>query len=98
MNSIPVVLIRFYKAAISPYLPPSCRFQPSCSQYALEAFQSHHFFKAFGLTVWRVLRCNPFVRGGYDPVPSGSNGKKHTCNHHHESLSGEIINRNSNNG
>ncbi|NTW49540.1 MAG: membrane protein insertion efficiency factor YidD [Chlorobiales bacterium] len=69
INSLPILLIRFYQVALSPLFPPSCRFVPSCSNYALEAYRTHNFFYATWLTVWRVLRCNPFVKGGYDPVP-----------------------------
>lgn len=69
INSLPILLIRFYQVAVSPLFPPSCRFVPSCSNYALEAYRTHNFFYATALTVWRVLRCNPFVKGGYDPVP-----------------------------
>jgi uncharacterized protein len=69
VNTLPILLIRFYQLAISPLFPPSCRFTPSCSGYAIDAFKTHHFFYALALTVWRVLRCNPFVKGGYDPVP-----------------------------
>jgi putative membrane protein insertion efficiency factor len=62
-------LIRLYKALISPYLPPSCRFMPTCSVYAMEALDKHGLVKGLILTVARVARCNPFCRGGYDPVP-----------------------------
>ncbi|MGM9684305.1 MAG: membrane protein insertion efficiency factor YidD [Eubacteriales bacterium] len=63
-------LIRFYRKFISPLKRyPTCRFTPSCSAYALEAFMERGFFVGFGLTVWRILRCNPFCAGGYDPVP-----------------------------
>lgn len=62
-------LIRSYRKFISPLLPSVCRFQPSCSQYSLQAFQKFNFFKALGLSAWRVLRCNPFCKGGYDPLP-----------------------------
>ena len=62
-------LIRLYKKFISPLKPPCCRFTPTCSAYAIEAFQKRGFFAGFILTVWRILRCNPFGRGGYDPVP-----------------------------
>ena len=48
---------------------PCCRFTPTCSAYALEAFTKRGFFVGFGLTVWRILRCQPFCAGGYDPVP-----------------------------
>ncbi len=61
--------IRFYQVAISPWLPPSCIYIPTCSQYGYEAIQKYGFFKGGMLTVWRILRCNPFSRGGYDPVP-----------------------------
>jgi len=64
-----LVLIRFYQMAISPVLPRSCRFSPSCSSYAYQAFQRYGFVKALGLSLWRILRCNPFCRGGYDPLP-----------------------------
>ena len=69
MKYLFIWLIRFYQKAISPLKPPCCRFTPSCSAYALEAFQKRGFFVGFALTVWRILRCNPFGAGGYDPVP-----------------------------
>ncbi len=69
VNAVPILLIRFYQSFISPLLGPSCKYQPTCSNYAIEAFHQHNFFYASWLTVWRVLRCNPFSRGGYDPVP-----------------------------
>jgi uncharacterized protein len=69
-NAVPILLIQFYRSFISPLLGPSCKYHPTCSQYALDAFRQHHFFYASWLTVWRVLRCNPFSKGGYDPVPS----------------------------
>jgi putative membrane protein insertion efficiency factor len=62
-------LIRGYQKVISPILPPSCRFEPSCSQYGYEAIQKYGAFKGTGLAIWRVLRCNPWCKGGYDPVP-----------------------------
>lgn len=77
-NALPILLIKFYRAAISPNLPSSCRYEPSCSQYGLHAFQTHNFLYAFWLTVWRILRCNPFSKGGYDPVPPNS------AAHHHK--------------
>ena len=63
-----VLLIRFYQVCISPFLPPTCRFTPTCSQYALEAFRRHGPFKGFYLTVKRLLRCHPRGGHGYDPV------------------------------
>lgn len=62
-------LIRFYQKAISPYLGANCRFRPTCSQYALEALLTHGLIRGWALAVWRILRCHPFARGGYDPVP-----------------------------
>jgi len=61
--------IRFYQRRISAGLPPGCRFQPTCSHYGYEAIERHGFLRGAGLTVWRLFRCNPFNRGGYDPVP-----------------------------
>ena len=62
-------LIRFYQHAISPYFPPCCRYTPTCSQYALEAIRKYGPFKGGYLALRRILRCNPFHPGGYDPVP-----------------------------
>ncbi|MEQ3551358.1 membrane protein insertion efficiency factor YidD [Pseudonocardia nematodicida] len=64
-----VAAVRWYQVWISPALPPSCRFQPSCSAYAVEAFSVHGLIRGFGLTVWRLLRCAPWHPGGWDPVP-----------------------------
>ena len=62
-------LIRFYQRHISSHTAPACRFSPTCSHYAIEAFQRHGAFFGLLLTLWRLLRCNPLFRGGYDPVP-----------------------------
>ena len=64
-----VLLIKFYQLCISPFFPPSCRFTPTGSQYALEAFRKHGPFKGLYLTVRRLLRCHPWGGSGYDPVP-----------------------------
>lgn len=61
--------VRFYRRALSPLKPPSCRFQPTCSAYALEAIERHGAARGGWLTLRRILRCHPFCRGGYDPVP-----------------------------
>ncbi len=61
--------IRLYQRLISPWKPRTCRFHPSCSQYALEALDRHGPIKGLWLTAWRLLRCQPFARGGVDPVP-----------------------------
>ncbi|MDR2104914.1 MAG: membrane protein insertion efficiency factor YidD [Deferribacteraceae bacterium] len=63
-----IVLIKLYKRALSPYFGNQCRFYPTCSTYALEAFQQRGFCKGLLLTLWRILRCNPFNQGGYDPL------------------------------
>lgn len=63
-----VWLIRLYKRVLSPMLPPSCRFYPSCSQYTLEALERYGLFKGGALGIYRLLRCHPFSRGGFDPV------------------------------
>lgn len=62
-------VIQLYRLCISPFLMPRCRFHPSCSEYARDAFLSHTIAKALYLTSRRLLRCHPFNRGGYDPVP-----------------------------
>jgi len=62
-------LISFYQRYISPSRPPACRFQPTCSHYGYEAIERHGVIRGIGLIAWRLLRCNPFNRGGYDPVP-----------------------------
>jgi putative membrane protein insertion efficiency factor len=62
-------LIRAYQLIISPMLPASCRFEPSCSRYSYEAIQKHGAIKGAGLAIWRICRCNPWGKGGYDPVP-----------------------------
>lgn len=61
-------LIRFYKAAISPYLGDNCRFTPTCSEYAMEAISRYGVLKGTWMGFCRILRCNPFCKGGYDPV------------------------------
>ncbi len=65
-----VLPIRAYQRFISPLTPPSCRLHPSCSAYAVEAIQTHGPLKGFVLGSWRVVRCNPWNRGGVDPVPA----------------------------
>lgn len=69
MKNLATLCLRFYKGAISPHLPVACRFVPSCSEYAAEAVAKHGLLYGSMLGLWRLLRCNPFARGGYDPVP-----------------------------
>lgn len=64
-------LLRWYKRAVSPLLPPACRYTPTCSEYAMEAIERHGLGRGTFLAVRRVLSCHPFARGGYDPVPNG---------------------------
>lgn len=64
-----LALVKFYRAWISPVLPPSCRFEPSCSAYALEALTVHGALRGSWLSLRRLLRCGPWHPGGYDPVP-----------------------------
>lgn len=64
-----LALIAFYRRFITPYTPPTCRFYPTCSAYGLEAIQLHGPFRGTAMTVWRILRCQPFSAGGFDPVP-----------------------------
>ena len=61
--------IRLYRRYISPGLPPSCRFSPTCSEYAMEAIEKYGAVKGGYLAVRRILKCHPFHKGGYDPVP-----------------------------
>jgi len=64
-----ILPIRFYQKFISPLKPPTCRFTPTCSTYAIQAIRKHGPFKGLALAVWRILRCNPWGGSGYDPVP-----------------------------
>lgn len=74
VGSILIALVRLYQLTLSRVLPPSCRFEPSCSQYMIEAIAAHGVCRGLALGVWRVLRCNPWSRGGYDPVPVRKSG------------------------
>jgi uncharacterized protein len=75
---LPVALLRVYQRFISPIIPPSCRFYPSCSAYAIEALQAHGLLRGSWLTVRRLLRCAPWHPGGYDPVPPSGRSGAHT--------------------
>lgn len=69
MKRVFLWLIRFYQRCISPALPPSCRFTPTCSEYAYQAIARHGAIKGGCLAIRRILKCHPFHPGGYDPVP-----------------------------
>lgn len=68
MRAVFMFFIRIYQKVISPFLPPSCRFVPTCSEYSYQSLKKHGVFKGSILSLWRILRCNPFNKGGYDPV------------------------------
>ncbi len=76
MSSAAIFLIKIYQRILSPLLQGSCRHYPTCSNYSIEAFQTHGFFRGFYLSARRILRCNPFFEGGFDPVP-----EKKACSH-----------------
>ena len=69
MTKIFIAVVKFYQIFISPLKPPCCRFIPTCSTYAIEALQKYGWRRGTILTLRRILRCNPFCKGGYDPVP-----------------------------
>jgi putative membrane protein insertion efficiency factor len=69
MTQLALDLIKLYQNTVSKMLPSVCRFQPTCSQYAFEAIKRHGFARGSWLAAKRIARCNPFAKGGYDPVP-----------------------------
>lgn len=69
MGRVLIAIVRVYKSVISPHLPASCRYFPTCSQYALEAIQRYGALKGSWMAVKRIGRCHPFHPGGFDPVP-----------------------------
>ena len=69
MRTVPILLVRGYQVTLSPLLPASCRYYPSCSAYAIEALQRYGALRGTWLAVRRIARCHPFRAGGYDPVP-----------------------------
>ncbi len=69
MKTFLLCCIRFYRKHLSHYSHGCCRFTPTCSAYALEAIEVHGALKGTALSLWRILRCNPLFKGGYDPVP-----------------------------
>lgn len=69
MKKILLALIRFYQSDVSPHTANHCKYIPTCSQYGAEAIERFGALKGTALTVWRIMRCNPFSKGGFDPVP-----------------------------
>lgn len=69
MKGALLAALRFYKRSLSPQLPPACRYTPTCSEYAMEAIERHGVVRGGLLATRRLISCNPFSRGGYDPVP-----------------------------
>jgi len=76
MKTAVLAMLHFYKKYISPFLRPSCRFYPTCSEYMMQAVEKRGVLVGVGLGIWRILRCNPFGKGGYDPVPDKKNRAK----------------------
>lgn len=68
MNRPVIWLIKTYKRFVSPLFPPSCRFYPTCSQYTVEAVEKYGALRGLLMGTWRILRCNPYSKGGFDPV------------------------------
>lgn len=73
MKTVALAILRFYKRWISPSLLPSCRYVPTCSEYAMEAIERFGVLRGGAMATWRLLRCHPFVKGGYDPVVKMTN-------------------------
>lgn len=69
-------LVKFYRKYLTYIIRSNCIFTPTCSAYALEALKKRNVFVAIGLIIWRILRCNPLSKGGYDPVPDSKSKKK----------------------
>jgi uncharacterized protein len=74
MKSLALGLLRLYKRWISPSFPPSCRYMPTCSEYAMEAIERYGALRGAAMAAWRVLRCHPFSKGGLDPVVKAAAG------------------------
>ncbi|MBU3576615.1 membrane protein insertion efficiency factor YidD [Polynucleobacter sp. UK-Kesae-W10] len=68
LNHVAIKSVKLYQLLLSPYIGMQCKYVPSCSQYACDCFEHYGFFKSFRLMVWRILRCNPWSHGGYDPA------------------------------
>ena len=80
ISGLMILLVILYQKIVSPWIPVRCRFAPTCSHYAIEALKIHGIFKGSALAVWRLLRCQPFCNGGFDPVPLAENKIKKGSN------------------
>lgn len=80
MKSLLIWIIKGYRLFVSPLFPPTCRFQPTCSMYAIQAIARFGVLRGGWMATLRILRCHPFHPGGYDPVPEL--GEKSCCDHH----------------
>lgn len=76
IKTVLIKILKFYRKILSPIIKSNCIFTPTCSQYAIEAYIKHNVFYASFLIIWRLLRCNHFSKGGYDPVPDPKSKKK----------------------
>lgn len=77
MRQALILLVRVYQWTLRPFIGAQCRFEPSCSAYAIEALQRHGAVRGAGISAWRVLRCNPWSEGGADPVPDANGCRSH---------------------
>lgn len=78
ISAIAIGAIRTYQWTLRPFIGANCRFEPTCSEYAISALRTHGTLRGTSLAVWRILRCNPWSAGGYDPVPL-AHISRHTC-------------------
>ncbi len=69
MNRVLIRIIQIYQLTIGRMLPRVCRFEPTCSSYAIDALREHGLLRGISLSLWRILRCNPYCEGGWDPIP-----------------------------
>lgn len=81
MRRVPIALIRGYQRWISPLFGPRCKYYPSCSEYAVQAIGRYGILRGSVLAAWRLLRCNPFSHGGYDPVTEQTLFRRHAHTH-----------------
>jgi putative membrane protein insertion efficiency factor len=90
MKSLALALLRLYKRWISPAFPPSCRYVPTCSEYALEAVERYGAWRGGMMAAWRLLRCHPLAKGGYDPVVNTNDQNRgQACPRHTELIASD---------